>query len=290
MQTKRDITRILAEADLLPVKGPGQHFMIDGNTLRKTAAMAELTPNDLVLEVGTGTGVLTELLAQQAGHVVTVDLDERLQAAAAAELADFDNITFIRTDVLETKHRLSAAVTGAIESRLEHSGEQLKIVSNLPYNIATPFILNTLESPLPVTLMVVMVQREAAERLAAASGTAAYGGASVIAQTLSEVAIAHRVPPTAFWPKPRVSSAILRIQPRRAKNSEPVDISALRSLTEILFQQRRKRVLSTVRKRLGARAHECFERIFAERAIRSDARPEELRVIDFQRLSNYNQT
>ena len=289
MQTKHDVKRILESAGRVPGRGPGQNFLVDGNLLRMMASLGELELRDVVWEVGTGTGALTELLAEKCDHVFTVDIDEPLQGAARRELASFTNITFILGDVLASKHAISPDVPGAINRYMgTHPDRNLKVVSNLPYNIATPFILNALAGkPVPV-MMVVMVQREAAERLAGAPGTAAYGAASVMAQALAHVEVVRILSRHVFWPKPKVESAILRVTPRPLEEMEGVKIDAVKSLADVLFQHRRKRVLGVVRKYLGEEAFVDFQKYFERKGINPNARAQNLATVDFIRLAKYN--
>jgi len=289
LQTKHDVKRILESAGLVPVKGPGQNFLVDGNLLRLMASLGELEGRDVVWEVGTGTGALTELLAERCERVFTVDVDERLQAAARRQLERSSNVTFILGDVLASKHVLAPAVLAPILGYLEaHPGKRLKVVSNLPYSIATPFVMDALAEKIPLALMVVMVQREAAERLTGAPGSAAFGVASVMAQALARVEIVRLVSRHVFWPKPKVESAIVRITPRPPEETAGLEIAAVKSLADVLFQHRRKRVLGVARKFLGEDVAARFRSYFELKGIDENARAEDLAVFDFVELAKYN--
>jgi len=286
MQTKHDVARILSEAGLLPVKGPGQNFLVDGNLLRKMADLTEPDGRDTILEVGTGTGALTEVLAEKAGRVFTVDIDRRLQEAAARALRRLDNIVYINADILASKRALAPEVVDRVAAHLAcQENPRLKIASNLPYNVATPFVINTLESELPVERMIVTVQREVAERLAASPGSSTYGVTSVIVSVLADVSIVHTISPNVFFPKPKVSGAILRIAPKSKSDRPQVSMAALRRLAETVFQHRRKQALGTVRHAFGVETLETCREVFARRSIASNARPQDLSPADYIELA-----
>ena len=149
----------------------GQNFLTDLNLLRLLAETADLSPDDVVLEVGTGTGSLTSLIAERAAAVVTVEIDPQLHQLASEELIDFDNVTQLQQDALASKHALEPAMMAAIADRLaERPGRRFKLVANLPYSVATPLIANLLSgSPVPEA-MTITIQRELAERIVAQPG------------------------------------------------------------------------------------------------------------------------
>jgi len=289
LQTRHDVIRIARNAGRLPVKGPGQNFLIDGNIARIVTGHGELSAEDFVWEVGTGTGILTELLAEKCAHVFSVDIDGKLQDAARKELKSFPNITFINIDILDSKHKLSAEVLTRIREFLSSKPElTLKIISNLPYNIATPFILNALKEDILIERMIVMVQREIAERIASAPARSSYGALSVMAQTLADVEIIHLMSRNVFWPRPKIESAVLKITPKSGEKLAQIDISGLKSLMHTLFGQRRKKVLGVVRKNLGEDAFAHFRQYFIKNDINLNARPQDIATVDFIALSKYN--
>ncbi len=254
-QTLTFIKRELARRGLRPVKGLGQHFLIDGNLLQLMVEEAGVGEGDLVLEVGCGTGGLTALLAGAAGQVVAVELDDRLLSIAREALADFENVTFWAGDVLAGKHTLTPELVELVGGKLSGAGaRRLKVVSDLPYKVAAPVIANLWESELPVELMLVTVQRELAERLVAKPGTKAYGGLTVKVAVRAEVEVLRILPASVFWPRPAVESAFVRLRRRPKPMILRTDYRAFSRLVDALFNHRRKtlsRALKLAAKEMG---------------------------------------
>ncbi len=199
----------------------GQNFLADPNLLDAIVRDAELAPGDVVLEVGAGEGVLTERLAAVAAHVHTVEIDRRLEAALAP-LAALPNVELHWGDAIKLDLGALAPAPTAM-------------VANLPYSVATPLILRTIEQLPSLARWTVMVQREIADRLRAAPGSRTYGSPSVLAQLACEVELVRTVDPAVFRPRPRVESAILRLR-RRGPAADP----ATRGLVRAAFSHRRK--------------------------------------------------
>ena len=172
-QTGRFLANRLAKAGLKPLSHFGQNFLIDLNLVDLIARSARLTKDDVVLEVGTGVGSLTRLLSEQAGAVVSAEIDHHLHALAGQELAGCDNVELLLGDALKNKHTLRPELMQAVRARLAELGPRAKflLVANLPYNVATPIISNVLhETPMP-DAMVVTIQKELADRLIAVPST-----------------------------------------------------------------------------------------------------------------------
>jgi len=200
----------------------GQNFLVDRNLLDVIDRLARLDPADVVLEIGGGLGVLSERLAQHAGHVHVVEIDRRLEPGLRETLSPFDNVTLHMADALELDlEALHPAPT--------------RMVANLPYGIAATAILRTIDELPGVTRWVVMVQREVGERLAAAPGSGAYGIPSVLAQLACEVKVLRRVSRTVFRPVPNVDSVIAGLE-RRGPGADPL----LRAFVHDAFAHRRK--------------------------------------------------
>jgi len=189
--------RLLRQSDLRARKGLGQHFLIDGGVLEAIIAAAELTPDDLVVEVGPGLGILTRELAQKAGGVVAIELDDKLAALLKKTLASFNNVTIVNGDVLK------------IEPEGLVKGRGYKVVANLPYYITSPVLRHFLEAEAKPEAMVVMVQKEVAEAIAAKPGDMSLLSVSV--QFYGEPRIITIVPAESFYPAPKIDSAILKI-------------------------------------------------------------------------------
>ncbi len=244
-QTKTDIVTMLRAEGFRPNRRRGQNFLIDGNLMRLVVETAELTADDAVLEVGTGTGSLTRMLAAAAGEVVTVEVDPMLQRVSAGVLAECANVTRLECDVLEDKHHLNAAVVDALRAAAARRA-RMKLVANLPYSVATPLVMNLTLGDVAFERMVFTVQQEVAARLTAAPGDDAYGWVSVVVALAGDARIVRRFPPTVFWPRPRVDSALVVFRPRPGWRAN-IDFNRLRRFGMFVFQQQRKTVLRIVR-------------------------------------------
>jgi 16S rRNA (adenine1518-N6/adenine1519-N6)-dimethyltransferase len=220
----------------------GQNLLIDLNLLALIVRTAELSREDLVLEVGSGTGSLTTRLAEQAGAVLSVEIDSDFFDLAREVVAGRPNVTLLRADILKNKNLLNAEVLAKLAELQNQSGcSRRKLVANLPYAVATPVIANFLLSEFSFERMVVMVQWEIAERLLAHPGTKDYGALSVLVQSLAEIeTVRRRIPPAVFWPRPQVASAIVCIRPSVAKREHVGDVLRFRSFLRDLYTQRRK--------------------------------------------------
>lgn len=226
----------------------GQNFLIDQNILLSIPDIAEIKDSDVVLEIGTGTGGLTRLLAERSRHVFTVEVDKGLFELSTDILKYYKNVTVLNADILKTKHELNPEIISLISGWLKNSGQtHIKIVSNLPYNISTPVIINFLESKLPVVSMTLTLQREITDRLKAIPGTREYGILSIIAQLFSDVKVVRTLPPEVFWPRPDVYSAIVRIIVNREKYADRMpDYSTFRKVIWAIFTSRRKTLLNSL--------------------------------------------
>ncbi len=279
VQTKREIEALLHTAGLHPRKRFGQHFLVDGNLMRKLVASVELRSGDVVLEVGPGTGGLTDLLVPRVRQVVAVEVDRNLCAILEDRFADAGNIMFISGDVLERKHALLSHVVEAIKGSETGDGGSVKLVANLPYQIATPLVINLLVDHPQVRRLCFTVQAEVGERIMAQPGCKAYGPISILTRVLCDITSIGRVPPAAFWPRPAVDSVMLRLD---VKDSPPVDrasVHAFAGLIRGVFDHRRK----TLRSALG---YVVAERIREQVCQHVDAkrRPESFSVDEWLRI------
>ena len=232
----------MEEAGIRPVSKFGQNFLIDLNLVNMIADSAHLTEQDVALEVGTGTGSLTGLIAQKAGRVITVEIDQNLWQLAQEELAGFNNITFLQQDALRNKNNLNPILIDTIRQAMsEIEGARLKLVANLPYNVATPLISNllTLDEFVP-TSMTVTIQKELAERIVARPGTKDFGALSLWIQAQCNPEIVRIMSPKVFWPRPKVDSAIIHIETDTAKRNRIPDLAYYHRFVRSLFIHRRK--------------------------------------------------
>ena len=243
----------------------GQNFLADPNLLDAIVRDAALAPADVVLEVGAGEGVLTERLAAAAAHLHTVEIDRGLEPALAP-LAALDNVDLHWGDAMKADLAAFAPAPTAM-------------VANLPYSVATPLLLRTIELLPSLRGWTVMVQREIADRLRAAPGSRTYGSPSVLAQLACEVELVRKVDPAVFKPRPRVDSAILRLR-RRGPAADP----ATRALVRAAFAHRRKSLARSLEHgRAGSLA--TARAALAELGLAEDSRAEALSPEQFAALS-----
>lgn len=245
-QTLSYLRNLLEERGIQPKTKLGQNFLIDLNVLDGVVQAAELSHEDLALEVGSGTGSLTARLADIAGAVLSIEIDPDFYRLVAEFLHGRENVQLLAGDVLRNKNEIRPEVFAAARAQRERFGcRRVKLVANLPYAVAVPVISNLLLSELDVERMVVMVQWEIAERLLAEPGSKSYGALAVLVQSLADVeAVKRRLPPAVFWPRPQVASAVLRIRPNAAKRRRVEEMAGsaarFRSFLRDLYVHRRK--------------------------------------------------
>lgn len=285
-QSISHLRRRFEQAGIRPVTRYGQNFLIDLNLLGLLAERAELTKQDVVLEVGGGTGSLTAMLAHGARWVVSVEIDPQLFQLAREELVELDNITMLQQDVLRNKNRIHPTVLETVNEKLaEDPQARFKLVANLPYNIATPLISNLLHLPHVPYSMTVTIQKELADRMLAVPRTKDYGALSVWLQSHCSIELLRVLPPTAFWPRPKVHSAIIQIVPDDAKRAQIPDLDYFHRFVRAMFFHRRK----FLRSELISAFKGQLEKSDVDEAMRDlelapEARAEELDVATIQTL------
>ena len=210
----------------------GQNFLIDPHVLHKIIKAAGVTKDDCVLEIGPGIGTMTQYLADQARHVVAVEIDKNLMPILEETLREYENITVINEDILKMDiHKLAEDYNGS---------RPIKVVANLPYYITTPIIMGLFESHVPIDNITVMVQRDVADRMQAEPGTKDYGALSLAVQYYAKAYIAANVPPNCFIPRPGVGSAVIRLTRHEKPPVEAKDPDLMFRLIRASFNQRRK--------------------------------------------------
>ncbi len=240
-QTKTFLLERFREMGIRPATRHGQNFLIDLNLVELIVEAAELTQDDVVLEVGTGTGSLTALMAPRAAAVVTVEIDAHLFELASEQLVDLPNVTMLRLDALRNKNNLDDRVMDAVGERLAQApGRRLKLVANLPYNIATPVLSNLLLARHVPHSMTATIQKELADRITATPSTKDYSALSVWIQSQCTAEIVRVMPPSVFWPVPKVNSAIIRLTVDAERRSRIADLEYFHQITKALFLHRRK--------------------------------------------------
>lgn len=255
----------------------GQNFITDTNLLHKIVASAEITSDDIVVEIGPGAGTLTHALAWAAKAVIAIEIDEQLAPIIAENMADCDNFHLVIADALKVD--LDSLVAEKIGQRCRY-----KIVANLPYYITTPLVMHFLEQGFAINRIVIMVQKEVAERFCAQPGTKAYGAITVALNYYGQVSMAFTVPRQLFTPQPDVDSAIIDIQLYEQKPYEAADVELFRRLVKASFSQRRK-TLNNAIKTAGV-PPEIMSEALTRCAIDPKRRGETLTVEEFIALAN----
>jgi 16S rRNA (adenine1518-N6/adenine1519-N6)-dimethyltransferase len=279
-QTKTFLKDRFREMGIAPATRHGQNFLIDLNIHRLIVDTADLGPQDVVLEVGTGTGALTSLMAERAAAVVTVEIDAHLFELASEELLELPNVTMLRLDALRNKNHFDDRVTEAVGERLAEAPRRwLKLVANLPYNIATPVISNLLLWPHEPHSMVVTIQRELADRITARPSTKDYGALSVWIQSQCTVELIRALAPSVFWPVPKVSSAVIRLTVDPARRAAIGDLTYFHQFIKSLFFHRRKFLRANVQSAMKQQlAKEQVDQLLDEMGFAPNTRTEQLDV------------
>lgn len=289
IQTKRDVESMLTAAGLRPDKHLGQHFLIDGNLMRKLVASAEIAPGDVVFEVGGGTGGLTDLLAEAATHVVVVEVDHDLAPLLRARFADRPHVHVLHADVLANKSTVAPGVLQALSDAQDVSKAagsiepravpRILLVANLPYHVATPLLMNLFTATPRVERFVFTIQQEVADRLDAPCGSRDYGPLAIAVQTTCRFTRFAKLPPQAFWPPPNVASAMIRLDRQPHPFEQGEDLDRFIKLLRAAFAHRRKTVRYNLARHLAEPAlNKALE------LIDGDERAERIELEDWVRL------
>ncbi|MDO5292585.1 MAG: 16S rRNA (adenine(1518)-N(6)/adenine(1519)-N(6))-dimethyltransferase RsmA [bacterium] len=215
----------------------GQNFLIDTHVLEKIIRSANVTKDDMVLEIGPGIGTMTQYLCENAREVVAVEIDKNLIPILENDtLSEYDNITIINEDILKVDIKKLAEE--------KNNGKPIKVVANLPYYITTPIIMGLFESEVPIENITVMVQKEVADRMQTGPGSKDYGALSLAVQYYAEPYIVANVPPNCFMPRPNVGSAVIRLTTHTTPTVEVKDKKLMFKIIRASFNQRRKTLLN----------------------------------------------
>ncbi len=287
MQTKRQVRDLLTSVGVVPNRRYGQHFLVDLNLVRFLVDAAQIQPGDTVLEVGCGTGSITQALAERAQRVVAVELDPTLAALAESQLADIPNVNLINADVLSNKGALNPAVVEALDGARDPGGGRLLLVANLPYDVASALMLNLVKGPLIADEMVVTVQKEVGQRMEAVPKTRDYGTLSILLGATGVVQTLRILKPSVFWPPPGVDSAIVQFVRDEERFGKIDDMATLGKVVSLFIGHRRKMLRACAKHApefLGSRDRwmERFERC----RIDPKQRPEELSPAQYVELAN----
>lgn len=246
VQTKKEIQGLLEAAGLRPRKRFGQHFLIDGNLMRRLVDVAQIDHRDVVLEVGPGTGGLTDLLAPAAAMCICVEIDRDLQGLLAERFADAPSVHLVKSDVLESKHRLAPRVADLLERGWVDGEGRAKLVANLPYQVATPLVMNLLVDYPQVRRLCFTVQAEVGDRMTAPPGGRDFGPLAVIAQCLARLQVVARLPPAVFWPRPAVDSVMVRMDLIDPPFADRESVRGFAHFVRTIFEHRRKSLRAAV--------------------------------------------
>lgn len=262
-------------------KSLGQDFLIDPNVLVNIVSHAGLSKKTGVIEIGPGIGALTEHLAKTAGKVVAFEIDGRLLPVLKDTLSPYDNITVVHKDILEVD--LHAALAEHFEGY-----DEVVVVANLPYYVTTPIIMKFLLEKVPISGMVIMMQKEVADRITAVPGTKAYGSLSIAIQYYMDAHVAMIVPKTVFMPQPKIESAVLKLTRKETPPAKVIDEDFLFKVSRGSFVQRRKTILNNLQTSLvdGKTKKNLIIKALEETSIDSRRRGETLSIEEFAKLSN----
>ena len=270
--------RLLQRFDLKARKGLGQHFLIDREVLELITSAAELTPADVIVEVGPGLGVLTRELTRQAGWVIAIELDNKLAALLKQTLASFDNVIIINDDVLKIE---PGALLNQQKARFRQAINSYKVVANLPYYITSPVLRHFLEASAKPQIMIVMVQKEVAEAIVAKPGEMSLLSVSI--QFYGEPRIISYVPAKCFYPAPEVDSAILRIDLYPQLAVAVTDVSSFFDLVRAGFTAPRKQIANSLAQGLGLPKSEVLS-LLEKADVVSQRRAETLTLEEWAQL------
>ena len=275
----KNTIEIIQKYEFMFQKKFGQNFLIDTHVLEKIISAAGITRNDCVLEIGPGIGTMTQYLAENAGHVVAVEIDRNLIPILKETLADYDNVTVINEDILRVDIKALAEEY--------NGGKPIKVVANLPYYITTPIIMGLFESGVPIDNITVMVQKEVADRMKEGPGSKDYGALSLAVQYYAEPEIVANVPPNCFIPRPNVGSAVIRLTRHKEMPVEVKDPALMFKIIRASFNQRRK----TLQNGLGNASElpytkEQIAAAIAEMGLTPTIRGEALSLAQFAQLSD----
>ncbi len=264
----------LREHGLFPKKRLGQHFLVDRNILRKVVQAAGVGKEDVILEVGPGLGMMTLALARSVKRVIAVEIDARLAEVLRDKLADFPNVTVVRSDILKVD----------FEDFLGKERQPVKVVANLPYQISTPLLFRFIEAKEVFSTFTLMLQREVAERMVAPAGGKDYGPLSVFVQLFLDVSIRFLIKPSAFSPAPKVESAVVHMAWKEKPMIEKEEEEWFRRVVKASFGYRRKTLLNALKHSELALQESTASRM-EKAGIDPRRRPETLTIAEYIRLA-----
>lgn len=263
-------------------KSLGQNFLTDGNIVDQIVESCGAGKDDLIIEIGPGIGVLTASAAQAAGKVVAVEIDRNLIPILKETLAEYPNVTVVHQDILKTD---VAQLIEAHKTIDGHPAQGVKIIGNLPYYITTPIIMKLLEEGIPCDSITIMLQKEVAERIEAAPGSKTYGALSVAVQFYCETVYVTTVPKEVFHPRPKVDSAVIRLDLRKERPVELLDQALFFEVVKKGFGQRRKTLHNALTGVRGCQKEDVAA-VLEAAGIEKNRRAETLTIQEFASIAN----
>ena len=257
----------------------GQNFLIDTHVLEKIIAASQITKDDFVLEIGPGIGTMTQYLAEYAREVTAVEIDNTLIPILKDTLKDWDNVTVINDDILKVDIRKLALE--------KNGGKPIKVVANLPYYITTPIIMGLFENQVPIDSITIMVQKEVADRMQVGPGTKDYGALSLAVQYYARPEIVANVPPNCFMPRPKVGSAVIRLERYEKPPVQVTDEKLMFRIIRASFNQRRKTLVNGLKNSQElSYSREEIEEVLNTCGIPLNIRGEALTLAEFAEIAN----
>lgn len=254
----------------------GQNFLIDQHVINKIIDGAEVSEDDIVIEIGPGIGSLTQYLCENAKKVIAIEIDKKLIPILEDTLSDYDNLELINKDILEVD--LNALLA-------PYEGQKVKVIANLPYYITTPIIMHIFENHVPVTSITIMIQKEVADRIHSKPGSKIYGALSLAVQFYAEPYIVANVPANCFIPRPKVGSAVIRLTTHENKPVDVIDDTKMFKVIRAAFNQRRKTLTNTMQHQLAMDKKVVVE-VLDEIGVSPTIRGEALSLEQFAQLTN----
>jgi 16S rRNA (adenine1518-N6/adenine1519-N6)-dimethyltransferase len=269
---------ILKKKGIRPLKRLGQSFLQDRNIIDKIVALADIKDDEIVVEIGAGLGIMTEQISRRAGQVLALEIDPYMVEILKSSLAALANVEIIHTDILDYDFS---------EASARYARKDFKVIGNVPYNISSPILFHLLHYKEFVRSMILMFQKEVADRIAAQPGTKEYGIPSVIVSMFAEVTHSFTVPAGCFYPRPKVTSCVVKIETRDKPLIELSSEQFLYTLVRSSFAQRRKTILNNLKRaRLPGVSEDGIIRALTESDIDGNRRGETLSATEFGMLSN----
>lgn len=298
---------MLASTGITAKKRLGQHFLIDLNLMRLLVDSANISSSDIVLEVGCGTGSLTEAIASLAGKIIAVEIDSNLAKIAKKQLAGAKNVTVLNTDILKNKNTISQTVLQSVARLTGHGSQEMRnerratrdegrllLVANLPYNVASAVMINLVTGPITgpplcgnIDAMYVTVQKEVADRMTAAPGSRDYGTLSILLNAIGNIQTIRTLKPTVFWPQPQVDSAMVSFIRKEEKAGRIRNIEIFSKTVRLFMQHRRKMLKACVKFATGPLGEiGNWPQIFEQCSIDPSQRGEQLSPENYIALAN----